>query len=164
MVVALELAVAVDETLALVMAELLASRGATLLEEGTVEVLRPFVPGHQVLLVVASKAATVDVVESELRGGWASLTSRTTEDELAAVRRRVAAASAAEWSGATGRACRCAAVASGAVGWRTAADLEMSILSVTRELVDANLAGLADFGVLQNTGAGVLPIVTLDER
>ncbi len=164
LVVAVELAAAVDETLVLVVAEMLASRGEALLEGGTIEVLRPFVPGHQVLLVVASAPATVDVVENDLREGWAGLTGPSTEDELAAVRRRVAAASAAEWSGATGRACRCAAVASGAAGWRTAADLEMSILSVTREVVDATIAGFADFEVLPNTGAGVLPIVTLDER
>jgi hypothetical protein len=164
LVVSLELAAAVDESLALVVAEVLSSRGEMLLEEGIVEVLRPFVPGRQVLLVVASAPATVDVVETGLRKSWASLMGPATEDELAVVRRRAASASAAEWSGTTGRACRCAGVASGAVGWRTASDLEMSILSVTREVVDTTLASFADFEVLQNTGAGALPIVTLDER
>ena len=164
LVVALEFAAVTDETLALVVAELLASRGAALLADGTVEILQPFVPGHRLLLVVASVAATMDEVESTLREGWASFTGPTTEEEFADVRRRVAAANAAVWSGATGRACRCAAVASGAVGWRTAADLEMTILSVPSEVVNATLESVTDFEGLSNTGAGVLPIVELEDR
>jgi hypothetical protein len=164
LVVALEFAAVTDETLALVVAELLASRGAALLAEGTVEILQPFVPGHRLLLVVASVAATMDVVESMLREEWASFTMPTTEEDLADIRRRVAAANAAVWSGATGRACRCAAVASGAVGWRTAADLEMTILSVPAEAVNATLESVTDFEGLLNTGAGVLPIVEFEDR
>ena len=164
LVVALEFAAVTDETLALVVAELLASRGTALLADGTVEILQPFVPGHRLLLVVASVAATMDVVESMLREGWASFSGPTTEEELADVRRRVSAANAAVWSGATGRACRCAAVASGAVGWRTATDLEMTILSVSPEVVNATLGSVTDFEGLLNTGAGVMPIVELEDR
>jgi len=164
LVVALEFAAATDETLALVVAELLASRGAALLADGTVEILQPFVPGHRLLLVVASVEATMDVVESTLREGWASFAGPTTEVELASVRRRVSAANAAVWSGATGRACRCAAVASGAVWWRTAADLEMTILSVPSEVVNTTLESMRDFDGLSNTGAGVLPIIEFEDR
>jgi hypothetical protein len=164
LVVALEFAAATDETLTLVVAELLASRSAALLADGTVEILQPFVPGHRLLLVVASVEATMDVVESTLREEWASFTGPTTEVELASVRRRVSAANAAVWSGATGRACRCAAVASGAVGWRPAADLEMTILSVPSEVVNTTLESVRDFDGLSNTGAGVLPIIELEDR
>ena len=162
--VALDLAVASDEALALVVGDLLASRGSALLTGGTVEVLHPFVPGHLVLLVTVSAEGTMDVVETMLREKWASLTGPSNEEELAEVRRRVAATNAAVWSGATGRACRCAAVASGAVGWRTAADLEMTILTVPLEIVDSTLGEFADFAGLPNTGAGVLPIVDLEDR
>jgi hypothetical protein len=163
LVVALELAVATDEALTLVLTELLASRGAALVADGAGEILNPFVPGHRVLLVVASAAATMDVVETGVGEGWADFTSPVTEDELALVRRRVAAAHAGAWSGATGRACRCAAVASGAVQWRTSTDLEMAILSVPLEITNATLQSLGDLESLQNTGAGVLPIVEFDE-
>jgi hypothetical protein len=163
LVVALELAVAVDEPLTLVLAELLASRGPALLTEGTVEILNPFVPGHRVLLVVASAAAAMNEVETGVRKSWADFTSPATEKELAEVRRRVAAASAGMWSGATGQACRCAAVAAGAVEWRTSTDLEMAILSVPLEVVDAALQSVAAWESLENTGAGVLPIVEFGE-
>jgi uncharacterized membrane protein len=164
LVVALELPIAIDEAQTLVLAELLASRGGTLLAEGTVEILRPFVPGHRVLLVVASAAASIDTVETSVREDWARFTGPATEEELADVRRRVVAASAGTWSGATGRACRCAAVASGAVAWRSTADIEMEILTVPREVVDATLRGVAEWESLQNTGAGMLPIIKFDER
>lgn len=164
LVVAVELAAAVDESLAAVVAELLRSRGAELLGEGTVEVLEPFVPGRHVLLVVATATGSIDELESKLRTGWARYTRAATASELEAVRRRVAATSAATWSGVSGRACRCAAVASGAAGWRTAADLEMTILSLQPELVNATLAAVAKWESLLNTGAGVLPIATTDRN
>jgi hypothetical protein len=159
LVVALELAIAADEPLTLVLAELLASRGSALVPEGAIEILNPFVPGHRVLLVVASAVATMDTVEAGVRKGWAEFTGPATEDELAGVRRRVAATHAGMWSGATGQACRCAAIAAGAVEWRTSTDLEMAILSVPLEVVDAALQSISAWESLQNTGAGVLPIV-----
>jgi hypothetical protein len=163
LVVALELAVAADEPLILVLTELLASRGSALVAEGAIEILNPFVPGHRVLLVVASASTTMDAVEERVHKGWAEFTRRVSEDELADVRRQVAAARAGMWSGATGQACRCAAVAAGAVEWRTSTDLEMAILSVPREAVDATLQSIAAWENLQNTGAGVLPIVDFGE-
>jgi hypothetical protein len=164
LVTALELSITTDEAQALVLAEILASRGAALLREGSVEILNPFVPGHRVLLVVASAAATMDTVETSVAEGWSEFTRSTTEEELAEARRRVAGTLAGTWSGATGRACRCAAVASGAVQWRTSTDLEMAILSVPIEVANATLQSFGDWEDLQNTGAGVLPIVEFVER
>ena len=164
LVIALELSITTDEAQTLVLAEILASRGAALLSEGSVEILNPFVPGHRVVLVVASATATMDAVEADAVEGWPDLTRPVTEEELAEARRRAAATHAGTWSGATGRACRCAAVASGAVVWRTSTDLEMAILSVPIEVANATLQSVADWESLQNTGAGVLPIVELGER
>jgi len=163
LVVALELPMAMDEAQMLVLAELLESRGKALLSDGTVELLRPLVPGHKVLLVVASAAAAIDTLESSLRESWAGMTGSVSEDEFSAVRRRVAAAYAGRWGGTTGRACRCAAVAAGAVVWRSTADIEMTILTVPLEVIDAALRGVAEWESLHNTGAGVLPIIEFDE-
>ena len=164
LVIALEFSITTDEPLALVLAEILASRGAALLSEGSVEILDPFVPGHRVLLVVASATATMDTVETNAAEGWSEFTRPATEDELAEARRRVAATLAGTWSGASGRACRCAAVASGAVQWRTSTDLEMAILSVPIEAANETLHSVGDWESLQNTGAGVLPIIEFGER
>jgi hypothetical protein len=164
LVTALELSITTDEAQALVVGEILVSRGAALLSEGSVEILHPFVPGHQVLLVVASATTTMDTVETRVGEGWSEFTRPATEEELAEARRRVAATLAGTWSGATGRACRCAAVASGAVQWRTSTDLEMAVLSVPIEVANATLQSLGDWESLQNTGAGVMPIVEFGER
>jgi hypothetical protein len=164
MVVGLELAVASGEVLALAVADLLAQRGEDLLPEGTVEVLSPFVPGHRVLLLVASASGPLDAVEARLREGWEAFTSPATEEELVEIRRRVAADAAADWSGATGQARRCAAVAVGAVRWRPSAELEMSALSVPVERVNAVLTRFSAWENQHNTGAGILPIVELDNR
>jgi len=163
-VVGLELAVASGEVLALALAELLEQRSEDLLPEGTVEILSPFVPGHRVLLLVASASGPLDGVELRLKEGWETFTAPATDEELAEIRRRVAADTASKWSGATGRARRCAAVAAGAVRWRPAAELEMSALSVPVEMVNAILTGFSVWDNLQNTGAGILPIVELDNR
>jgi hypothetical protein len=40
----------------------------------------------------------------------------------------------------------------------------MAILSVPPEIVDAHLQNVAEWEELQNTGAGVLPFVEMDER
>jgi len=164
LVIALELSITTDESAALVLADILAYRGAALLSDGSVEVLHPFVPGHRVLLVVATATATMDTVETSVAEGWSDFIRSVTEEELTEARRRVAATHAGAWSGATGRSCRCAAVASGAVQWRTPADLEMAILSVPVEIANATLQTFADWESLQNAGAGVLPIVEFGER
>jgi hypothetical protein len=105
----------------------------------------------------------MDAVEADAGVGWPDFTRPVTEEELAEARRQAAATHAGAWSGATGRACRCAAVASGAVVWRTSTDLEMAILSVPIEVANATLQSVADWENLQNTGAGVLPIVEFGE-
>jgi hypothetical protein len=163
LVVAIEFPAVTDEAMLLVLAELLTMRGESLLVDGSIEILQPFVPGHRVLLVVASATTSMDTVEQSVGQGWADFTGATDEEELAEARRRVAASVAGVWSGATGRACRCAAVASGAVEWRSASDFEMTLLSVPVAEVDAALAMVGDFENHQNTGAGVLPIVELDD-
>jgi hypothetical protein len=163
-VVGLELAVASGEVPALVVADLIAQRGEALLPEGAVEVLDPFVPGRRILLVVASAGASLDAVEARLKEGWGAFTSPVTEEELVEIRRRVAAKIASEWSGATGQARRCAAVAAGAVRWRPSAELEMAALQVPVELVNSILAGFMVWEDQRTTGAGILPIVELDNR
>ncbi len=163
LVIALELSIMTDEAQALVLAEIFASRGAALSPEGSVEILQPFVPGHRVLMVVVSAAATMETVEVSAGEGWSEFTRLATEEELAEARRQAAATHAGTWSGATGRACRCAAVAAGVVQWRASTDLEMAILSVPIESTNANLQSVADWESLQNTGAGVLPIVEFGE-
>lgn len=164
MVVGLELAVASGEVLALAVADLLSQRGDALLPEGTVEILSPFVPGHRVLLLVASAGGPLDFVEGRLKEGWAAFTAPVTETELVEIRRRVAAAAAARWSGATGQARRCAAVAAGAARWRLAAELEMSALSVPVETVNSVLGEFSSFENQHNTGAGILPIIEIENR
>jgi hypothetical protein len=163
LVVALELAAVSDEPLALIVRGVLAGRGDALVPEGEVEILQPFIPGHRVILVVASAATPLDALEKRLRNGWAAFLRPTTEQEVTVVARRVAAAAAAEWSGTTGRARRCAAVAAGVVRWRMASELEMSTLSLPVEMIDTTLASLSDWSSLQNTGAGLLPIVDLEK-
>jgi hypothetical protein len=163
LVVAIEFPAVTDEAMLLVLAELLTARGDSLLADGAVEVLQPFVPGHKVLLVVATATTSMDAVEDGVAEGWADFTGAAGEEELAEVRRRVAASVAGVWSGATGRACRCAAVASGAVEWRSPTDFEMTLLSIPLADVDGALAMVGEFDNLQNTGAGVLPIVDMDD-
>jgi hypothetical protein len=159
LVVALDLAVAADEAVETVLAELLRERGVNLLPETSVEVLRPFVPGHRVILLLVSAREELGEVEGRLDAIWKKLIAQTTDGELTEIRRRVAAATAAHWSGATGRARRAAAVAAGTVRWRTATDLEMSVLSVSPEAVNPLLQFFADWREIDNTGAGVVPIV-----
>ena len=162
MVVDLELGAAGDEIVTLVVAEVLKRRAAEVFE-ASVDVLQPFIPGHRIVLLVALAPSPLHELETQLVRGWPALTAPVVERELDGVRREVAALSAAAWSGATGRARRCAAVASGAVQWRPASDLEMSILAVSAESVNSALAGFADWKSLHNTGAGALPIVELDQ-
>ncbi|MEJ2580146.1 MAG: hypothetical protein P8127_00675 [Acidobacteriota bacterium] len=164
LVAALEFPAMLDESLVLVMAGLLEARGAEIFAEGSMEVLQPFVPGRRVLLVVAEAQASLDELEAALRDIWPRMTASATEDELNPVQRRAAATSSAAWSGTTGRACRCAAVASGAARWRPASDLELTILSMSPEEINAVLESVSVWEQLPNTGAGVLPIVELNDR
>ncbi len=163
-VVTLELPPALDEAPPPVLGELLAARGSLLLPDATVEVLDPWVPGHSVLLLVVTAVSPLEALETSLQKAWKALTAPVREDELVAARRRTAAAAAASWSGATGRARRCAAVAAGAARWRPASEMEMGILSVSAETANAVLSGLVRLEELPITAAGVLPIAELDRR
>jgi hypothetical protein len=163
-VVTLELPPVLDEALPPVLGELLAARGSPLLPDATVEVLDPWVPGHSVLLLVVTAVSPLAALETSLQKAWKALTAPVREDELVTARRRTAAAAAASWSGATGRARRCAAVAAGAARWRPASEMEMGILSVSAETANAVLSGLVRLEELPITAAGVLPIAELDRR
>ena len=157
-VVDLELGYSGDEALLLVVAELLEARAKAVLPEFQVDVLRPFIPGRRALLMVATAEDTVETVEDGLQAGWKRLTAPAAEEELAVVRRRVAARTAATFSGVTGRARYGAAVAAGEVAWRPVSELELRILSVQAEAVSDSLAGFLPWEDLQTTGAGMLPI------
>jgi hypothetical protein len=115
-----------------------------------------------VLLFTVTATASLEDLEGTLDKIWKRVTKPTTEDELVTVRRRVAAAGAAQWSGASGRARRAAAVAAGSVGWRTASEIEMTVLSVSPDQVNAALEPLTAWREILNTGSGVLPIVDVD--
>ncbi len=162
-VMTLDLPLALGAAQPLVLAEILLGRGSLLFPEATVEVLSPFVPGRSVLLLMVTAVSPLEKLEAALEKGWKAVTAAVTEEELANARRRVAAASAARWSGATGQARRSAAVAAGAVRWQPASELEMNILSVSEETVNRVLSGF-QWATLQVTAAGVLPIGELETR
>jgi len=162
-VVTLELPLGLGVAQPMVLADLLVGRGSLRFPEATVEVLAPFVPGRSVLLLVVTAVSPLEDLEAALEKGWKAVTAAVTEEELARARRRVAAAAAARWSGATGQARRCAAVAAGAARWQPASELEMNILSVPEETVNLLLSGL-QWETLQFTAAGVLPIGELERQ
>jgi len=93
--------------------------------------------------------------------GWASLIATIGEEELAPIKRRVAASASAEMSGVSGHARRCAATAAGAARWHQPAEFELEILTVGPEIVNAVLQGFSDLASLQTTAAGTLPIIDL---
>jgi hypothetical protein len=163
-VVNLELAAVSDEVVVAVLADLLHQRGSELLPGTSVEILQPFVPGHRVLLVVATADLPMDALEAQLSEVWDEFTATVAEDDLVDGRRRVASVSAAAWSGITGRARRCSAVAAGAARWRAASELEMATLSVSADELNAIIREFSDWENLPNTGAGVLPIVEIGDR
>ncbi len=158
LVVDLELGYAADEALLLVVAELVEARAEEAFPECAIEVLRPFVPGHRTLLLVATAQDTVEAVEDRLRASWKKVTTAAGDEELAAARRQVAARNATAFSGVTGRARYGAAVAVGEVAWRPVSELELRILSVPAEAVSDALAGFVTWEDLVTTGAGMLPI------
>ena len=94
-------------------------------------------------------------------GRIVSLTSVIGEEELASIKRRVAASASAEMSGVSGHARRCAATATGAARWHQPAEFELEILTVDPGIVNAVLEAFGDFSALQNTAAGSLPISEL---
>ncbi len=162
-VVTLDIPVALGEAQPMVLADLLLARGSGLFAGADVEVLTPYVPGRSVLLLLVTALAPLEELEDSMEEGWGALTAPVDEDELVPARRRVAAAASARWSGATGRARRCAAVAAGAARWQQASAMEMNILSVSAEAVNQAVSGLGRWDELQTTAAGVLPIVEIKE-
>jgi hypothetical protein len=161
LVVALDMGVQANEFLIEVAAELLGRRALKLEAADEVEVLRPFVPGRTVLLLVARSVDPLEELERRVLGVWTAVTGPVEEEELAPVRRRVAARAAASLSGPLGHARRCATVAAGLAKWRIAADAELAILTLQPDEVSALLAAAPPWEELQTTGAGVLPIPEL---
>ncbi len=141
-----------------VVGELLLQRAGELLGEFRTEILKPLVPGRKVIVVLVSAELPLDELEERVRGIWPLWMSGVAEEELAGVRRRVAASAAAAASGALGRARTCAAVAAGEKHWRSPGEVEMETLTVSCEAITAAMAGLATWDLLQTSGAGVLPI------
>lgn len=157
LVVALDMGFGGLEAVSAVTRELLETRAGQRWPDARVEVLAPYVPGRSLLLLVVAEAGTLDEIEARVRAGWPSLIAPVSEDELAPVRRRVAAAASAEMSGVAGHARRCSATAAGAARWREPAEFELEILTVEAEAVGALLGSFGSIESLQTTGAGVLP-------
>jgi len=164
LVVALEMAYGGNEAVSMVMRELLEVRARTLWPDNRVEVLRPYVPGRSLLLLEVAADGTVDEVERSVAVEWSSLISDAVEEELVAVRRRVAAAASAEMSGVAGHARQCAATAAGASRWHQPAEFELDILTVGPEILNVILQGFSEFEALETTGAGTLLISDLERR
>lgn len=162
-VVTLDMPLALGEVRPLVLAELMSDRVSRFFSGAAVEVLTPYVPGRSVLLLLVTEESPLEELEGRLQEAWTELTAPVDEDELVPARRRVAAAAAARWSGATGRARRCAAFAAGATRWQQASEMEMNILSVSMETVNMVLDGLGTWDELQITAAGVMPIAELEK-
>jgi hypothetical protein len=156
--VALEIGSLVATTTAEVAGELLAERLEQLLDEHRVELLRPLVPGRQIVLLVISASAQLDELEQNVAGVWNKVVSKVQEDEVQAIRRRVAAELASRGSGSIGRARKCAAVAAGTGPWRAAAEVELETLTVSADQLSEAIAPFAELSEQITTGAGVLPI------
>ncbi len=157
-VVALEMGFGGMEAISLVTHELIEQRAGVLWPDSRVEVLAPYVPGRALLLLAVTAPATIDSIEAKIVEGWSALMSVATDDDLAPVRRRVAAAASAEMSGVAGHARRCAATAAGASRWHQPAEFELEILTVNAGFVSEILQGFVSFDGLETTGAGVLPM------
>jgi len=161
-VVSLELYPPGGEVRSMVLSTLIEARAKRLLPEHHVEVLAPFVPGRSVLLLVVRATTTLDELENTLRDGWQDISAPAEEIELAKIRRGLASRIAVLGSGVLGNARRCAAVAAGEIIWRLQSELEMEALTLTPEMVEDVLAGIKDWPALEVTGAGVLPIIELE--
>jgi hypothetical protein len=164
LVVALELPFAGNEARSLVLEGLLKSRAEVLWPEADTTIIRPFVPGRSLILFEATFRGNLDEIESLLHREWPKFTAAVGEEELAPVKRRVAAESSASMSGVAGHARRASAVAAGAAGWQQPAEFELEILTQTADSITAVVMGLATWEELETTGAGVLPIAELGSR
>lgn len=145
-----------------VLAALLEARGPLVAPGLEVETLRPFVPGRTVVVLVASRDGALDRLEEELAAVWTAwLAPPPEEEELAGLRRRVAASVAAEGSGVVGRSRLCAGMAAAGGSWREPSEREMAVLTVSRPDLERDLAAWRELAALETAGAGVLPIERL---
>lgn len=158
LVAALDVGFGVDDVTLVVASELLARRLAAAELADSVEVVRPLVPGQNLLLAVLRVRGPLATLEKGLGRSWTKLKAAPSDAEVAAAARAVAARSAADASGALGQARRCAAVAAGVGPWRGAEDLERVALGVTADELAELLAGLPAWSEVATTGAGVLPV------
>jgi hypothetical protein len=163
-VVALDMELGGSEVPILITRELLESRARARWPEARAEVLAPYVPGRSILLLVLAAERTVGETEAALAAEWRRLTAAPSDDELAPIKRRVAAAVSAEMSGVTGHARRCAAVAAGASDWRQPAELELEVMTVEASVVGEALGRIGSLEELPVTGAGALPKVDRSRR
>jgi hypothetical protein len=158
LVLSVELFPSGDEVAALMAGGLIERRARLLLGDVGVELLEPLVPGRTVLLLVIRAGATLDELEQLVGEKWAEITTPVSEDELAQLRRPLAAELASRYSGPLGYARRCAAVAAGSRWWRLPSEMELEVLTATPEWLNEALAGVGDWELIQTTGAGLLPI------
>jgi hypothetical protein len=156
--VALDVGVATNALAREVAAEVLRQRLERLEIAETVEVLRPVVPGRNVLLPVLQVRGPLDALEGSLAKTWSRVRVDVGEDEADEASRAVASRVAADASGPLGQARRCAAVAAGTGPWRSSEDLERELLGVSAEELTAVIGLLPDWQELATTGAGALPV------
>ncbi len=147
-----------SEGAALVLESVLVERARSALAGVACEVLRPHVPGRPTLILAVTAEGPLEALERRLAKVWPQLIRPVKEADIGGVRRLVAQSWSAATSGASGQARRAAAVAAGAVRWRTPADLELEILTLQAEPLSAELAALGPYERLASCGAGVLPV------
>jgi hypothetical protein len=158
LVMVLEPIVATGDLAMRVVAEVVAERARARGLAEHIEVVHPVVPGRRVALLVLRAAGELSALERRTEKAWPAMSANVDEDELAAVRPRLAAAVATAASGPLGRARLCAAAAAGDVTWRTPADLELEIISLSAEQVNGVLAQLPGWDGVPTTASGVLPV------
>ena len=95
----LDISVALGEAPSLIFAELISDRASAAFAGADVEVLAPYVPGRSVVLLVVTEESPLEDLEKRLSKAWTGLVSPADEEELAPVRRRLAASTAAAWLG-----------------------------------------------------------------
>lgn len=158
LVVELRVAGATTPWVAVIVGETVRARAAVAFPKWRVETVRSLIPGRRAVLLVVEAEGRLDELESRLRRSWSRLVAPLDEATLAPLRRRAAANLSVGASGAVGRACLSAAVASGEVPWQEPAELEMAILGLSAEEVNESLAALTAWDQLLTTGAGALPL------
>ncbi len=157
-VLALEFGVGLSESEGEVVGEALRVRSQVNFPKLTSEILKPLVPGRNLVLLVLSGKVGLDELDQQIEETWSNMIKPMTEGELEGIRRRVVADIARQRSGVLGRARTCAGIAAGEISWSMASEIEMGVLSVSLETANGAIAGLSSYDLLENAGAGVLPI------